>query len=95
MPKFIVETLQTFREVHIVEAETREDAEFIALNSDYNASYYLGSQILETKRYETIDHDRFREKDEYFWEGVKSINADGYLVYDTPVGCKITDEKLR
>jgi hypothetical protein len=94
MPKFIVETLQTFREVHIVEAENREDAEKIAQNSDYNASYFLGSQVLDTKPFTVDELLRYKDNDQYFWEGIKSVNADGFLVYTTEHGPRVTDEKI-
>ena len=94
MAHFIVETLQTFREVHVIEADSREDAEKIAENSDYNMSVFLGSQILTVKPYSDVAIEEYRAEDKYFWEGVKSVNADGYLVYTTSLGPQVTDEKI-
>lgn len=94
MAKFIVETLQTFREVHVIEADSREIAVKIAENSDYNMSVFLGSQILTVKPYSDVSVEDYRAEDEYFWDGVKSVNADGYLVYTTPHGPRVTDEKI-
>ena len=94
MAHFIVETLQTFREVHVIEANSREDAEKIAENSDYNMSVFLGSQILTVKPYSHVSIEEYRAEDKYFWEGVKSVNADGYLVYTTSHGPRVTDEKI-
>lgn len=94
MVKFIVETLQTFREVHVIEAESREMAEKIAENSDYNMSVFLGSQIITVKPYSEAAIEDYRADDEYFWDGVKSVNEDGFLVYTTPHGPRVTDEKI-
>lgn len=94
MAKFIVETLQSFREVHVIEAESREMAEKIAENSDYNMSVFLGSQILCVKPYSEQAVDQYQDEDEYFWDGVKSVNEDGYLVYTTSHGPRVTDEKI-
>ena len=94
MHKFIVETLVIFREVHVVEAENRENAEKIAQNSDYNMSVCLGPQILTVKPYSDAAVDDYKSEDKYFWDAVKSVNADGYLVYDSPYGSTVTDEKI-
>lgn len=82
--KYIVETFSTFREVHIVEAENQEVAEKIAGNSDYNMSKWLGQQIATIYPFSEEHIQRFREEDQYFWDGVKSVNADGYLCYTRP-----------
>lgn len=94
MPKFIVETLVNFREIHVVEADSRENAAKIAQNSDYNMSVCLGTQILTVKPYSEAAVDDYIVEDEYFWEGVKSANADGYLVYTTNNGSRVTNEKI-
>jgi hypothetical protein len=86
MSKFIVETITTFREVHVVEAENREIAEKIALNSDYNLSKHVGTQVAVV--YEHSDHDiqRLKKEDDYFWDGIKGVDADGDLMYQHPGG---------
>ncbi len=94
MPKFIVETVHSFREIHIVEADTRENAEIIAEKSDYNASYYLGHHTLDVKPFTVDEILRYKNNDVYFWDGVKSVNADGCLVYTTEHGPRVTDEKI-
>ena len=82
--KYIVETIQTFREIHVVEAESEEIAKEIAANSDYNMSKWLGQHIATVYPY-TEDHlERFKKEDEYFWEGVKSVDAEGFLCYTRP-----------
>lgn len=84
--KYIVETIQTFREVHVVEAENREIAEKIALDSDYNMSKHLGVHVATVYPHSDEHIERFKKEDEYFWEGVKGVDADGYLVYQRPGG---------
>lgn len=84
--KYIVETFQTFREIHVVEAENEEIAQKIALDSDYNMSKWLGVQV-STIYPHTEEHiERFRQEDQYFWNGVKSVDAEGYLTYKHPGG---------
>lgn len=84
--KYIVETFSTFREIHVVEAENQEIAEKIASNSDYNMSKWLGHQVATVYEYSDEHVARFRNEDQYFWDGVKSIDADGYLCYQRPGG---------
>jgi hypothetical protein len=86
MQKFIVETVVTFREVHFVEAENREFAEKIALNSDYNLSKHVGTQVTTTYDFTDQDLQRFRKEDEYLWEGLKKVDVDGTLMYRHPSG---------
>jgi hypothetical protein len=86
MPKFFVESIATFREVHIVEAENREIAEQIALNSDSNMSKHVGTQIVTVFEYCQHDLARYKSEDEYFWEGVKSVDEEGYIGYTHPNG---------
>lgn len=84
--KFIVETISTFREVHVVEAETREIAEKIAAAADYNMSKWLGQQVLTVYPHTDQDIERFRAEDEYFWDGVASVDAESFLTYKHPFG---------
>lgn len=84
--KFIVETISTFREVHVVEAETREIAEKIASAADYNMSKWLGQQVLTVYPHTDQHVERFRAEDEYFWDGVASVDAEGFLTYKHPFG---------
>jgi hypothetical protein len=86
MPKFFVESIVTFREVHMVEAENREIAEQIALNSDYNMSKHVGTQIATVFDYTDQDLERYKREDKYFWMGVKSVDAEGYVGYTHPNG---------
>ena len=85
MPKFIVETLQTFHECHIVEAENAEQAQKIAENSDYNASLHLGTTLVDVQKFSESKLKRWRERESYFFEGYAAIE-NGYLVYRKPDG---------
>ena len=78
--KFVVETVNTFYEVHLVEAENQKEAEKIARNSDYNASKWLGQQIANISKFKEKDLDRLKQIDSYFFDGYAGIE-DGYLRY--------------
>ena len=84
--KFIVETISTFSEIHIVEAENEEQAQFIAKNSDYNASKWLGQQIANVSVFKEEDMPRLKQLDSYFFEGYATTTEDGDLVYKRPDG---------
>jgi hypothetical protein len=84
--KYIVETIVTFREVHVVEAENEEIAKEIALNSDYNLSTCLGAQVATMYPYSEYDIERFCAEDKYFWKGIKGVDAEGFLTYTKPGG---------
>ena len=85
MPKFIVETLQTFHECHIVEAENAEQAQKIADNSDYNASLHLGTTLVDVQKFSESKLKRWKERESYFFDGY-AVVEDGYLVYRKPDG---------
>ena len=85
MPKFIVETLQTFHECHVVEAENEEQAQKIAENSDYNASLHLGSTLVDVQKFSESKLKRWRERESYFFEGYAAVE-NGQLVYRKPDG---------
>ena len=85
MPKFIVETLQTFHECHIVEAENEEQAKKIAENSDYNASLHLGSTLVDVQKFSESKLKRWRERESYFFDGYAAVE-NGLLVYRKPDG---------
>lgn len=90
--KYIVETIQTFREIHVVEAENEEIAKEIALNSDYNMSKHLGCHVATIYPYSEDHHERFCKEDEYFWEGVKGVDDEGFLTYQRPGGQPIRSD---
>ena len=85
MPKFIVETLQTFHECHVIEAENEEIAKKIAKQSDYNASIWLGTTIVDVRKHSEKKLKRWRERESYFFEGYAAVE-DGHLVYKKPDG---------
>lgn len=78
--RFVVETVNTFYEVHLIEAENEEEARFIVQNSDYNASKWLGQQVANISEFKESDLPRLKNVDSYFFEGVATIEDD-YLVY--------------
>jgi hypothetical protein len=79
--RFAVETVNTFYEVHIVHAKNEEEARFIAENSDYNASKWLGQQIANISECSDSDLVRFKKIDDYFFAGSAKVDEDGCLVY--------------
>jgi len=85
MPKFIVETLQTFHEVHVIEAENEEQAKKISEQSDYNASIYLGQTNVDVQKFSESKLKRWKERESYFFDGYAAIE-DGHLVYRKPDG---------
>lgn len=84
--KYIVEVFSNFREIHVVEAENEEIAKEIAQNSDYNMSKHIGTQVATIYPYLEEHVERFRKEDEYFWEGVKGVDDEGFLTYQRPGG---------
>jgi repressor of nif and glnA expression len=78
--KFVVETVNTFYEVHLVEAETVEEAEKIAANTDYNASKWLGQQVANVSEFKEEDLQRLKQIDSYFFDGYASAE-NGIIVY--------------
>ena len=84
--KFVVETVNTFYEIHLVEAENEEEAKFIVANSDYNASKWLGQQIANVSVFKEEDMPRLKQLDSYFFEGYATTTEDGDLVYKRPDG---------
>ncbi len=94
---FIVETVNTFTEVHIVEAENEEAAKKIAANSDYNASKWLGTQISNVYDYDERELPRLKQLDSYFFDGYACIDDEGYLYYrrmDGEVNGNVRREKI-
>ena len=85
MPKFIVENIQTFHEVHVIEAENEEQAKKISLESDYNASIFLGTVNADVQKFSEAKLKRWKERDTYFFDGFVSVD-DGKLVYHKPDG---------
>ena len=78
--KFVVETVNTFYEVHLVEAKNEEEAKFIVANSDYNASKWLGQQVANISEFDERDIPRLQSVDSYFFDGYATIE-DNKLLY--------------
>ncbi|MEY3696392.1 MAG: hypothetical protein RJA41_42 [Actinomycetota bacterium] len=78
--KYVVESVNTFYEIHLVEAENEEEAKFIAANSDYNASKWLGQQVANISEFDERDMPRLKNVDSYFFDGYATIE-DNKLLY--------------
>ncbi|MEY4383675.1 MAG: hypothetical protein RI995_1217 [Bacteroidota bacterium] len=81
MKKFIIETIQTFHETHVVEAENEEMARKIVEYSDYNSSQWLGQNILTVRDFSISEIERLLASDGYFFKGCASIDEEGMLYY--------------
>lgn len=78
---FAVESFSTFHEVHLVEAESEDEAKKIAQHSDYNASKWLGQQISTVVEYMPSEQERFSQLDTYFFDGYAYVDETGHLGY--------------
>jgi len=78
---YAVESISTFYEVHLVEAESEEQAKFIASHSDYNASKWLGQQFSTVTKFKERDKKRFDQIDSYFFDGYAYVDETGHLGY--------------
>lgn len=78
--KFVVETLNTFYESFIIEAENEEEAKRIACDCEYNTSKWLGQQYINSYECNPSDLERFKQLDPYFYEGYASVE-NGVLSY--------------
>lgn len=81
LKRFSIETINTFYEVHIVHAENEEQAKRIASEADYNASKWLGQQVVNTQICGDDDLTRFKKLDDYFFAGSATVDAEGNLFY--------------
>ena len=86
MPKFLVETLQTFHEVHVIEADDACMAKKIAEQSDYNASVWLGTTILEVTDYSEERIANWKKREQFWFDGYACADENGMLVYKRPDG---------
>ena len=81
MKKFIIETIQTFHETHVIEAENEEMARKIVEHSDYNSSEWLGQTILSVRKYSIGEVERLMDLDKYFFKGCAAVDEKGMLYY--------------
>lgn len=78
---YIVQTLVTFVEYHVVEAEDEKKAERIALESDYNTSIHLSTQTMDVQVMSNENLDHLKSKDQYFFDGYATVDDENYLTY--------------
>lgn len=81
--KYIVETLQVHRHVHVVEAEDEASALDIARHADDNWQEFLGELKVDINEFTEEQIAHFRKKD-FFWDGVSYRNEDGVISYEHP-----------
>ena len=83
--KYIVETLSTFRQVHVVEANSEDEALALAENADDNWQEHLG--VMKYSITECTEQTLAPYKEmKYFWDGVSSFDVDGNIKYVYPDG---------
>lgn len=83
MPKYIVESLSTFRHVHVIEAESKDKAFEIADKAEYNWEEYLGLLKIDVTEYSEERIKTFKDKP-YFWNGVSYVDENGQIEYKQP-----------
>jgi hypothetical protein len=94
MPKYIVEQISAFRNVHVVEAENEDEALAIAGQADDNWQEWLGSLKIDVTNYTDERISFFKDKD-YFWSGVSYKDADGYIGYIHPSGERVERKEIK
>lgn len=83
MKKYIVETISQFRHIHVVEAESEEQALSVANEADENWQEYLGTTKLDVQEFTEEHVKHFREK-QFWYDGVCYRNAAGEIDYKRP-----------
>jgi hypothetical protein len=81
--KYIVETIQLHRMVHVVEADNEEGALAIAKVADDNWQEYLGELKIDCNEFTEEQIAHFRKK-EFFWDGVSYLDSNGAVEYKRP-----------
>ena len=66
---FAVESIVTFFEITLVEAEDAEQAKKIAEHADYNISKHVSTNTVQTYEVKKRELDRFDKFDQYMWKG--------------------------
>jgi hypothetical protein len=85
MKKFVVESVCTFYEIHVVEAENETQATLVAEHADDNWQKFLGTTNIDINEYTDARIAYFKEKD-YFWDGCSYVDSDGFIAYRFPNG---------
>ena len=93
LKRFSVEMISSFYEVHIVHAKDEEEAKLIAASSDYNLSNWLGQNVINVREAKDKDIERFKEMDEYFFNGAARVDDDNYVIY-TDIEGKVVKETM-
>jgi hypothetical protein len=93
MPKYIVEQISTFRNVHVVEAENEDEAVAIAEQADDNWQEWLGYLKIDVTDYSDERISFFKDRD-YFWGGVAYKDADGFIGYIHPNGERVERKEI-
>lgn len=83
MKKYIVESISTFRSVHVVEAEDEQQAFVIASEADDNWQEWLGVTKLDVSEFTESRVEHFRQKD-FWWDGSAYLNEMGAIAYKHP-----------
>lgn len=84
--KFIVESLSTFYEIHVVEAENEDQAKQIAKETDWNMSQWLGDTFIDVRDCTESELERFHNRDKYFFKGYTTMDDKGDIYYMHPDG---------
>lgn len=84
--KFIVESISTFYEIHVVEAESEEQAKEIAKETDWNMSEWIGQTFIDVRDHTEEEIDRFQKRDKYFFKGYATMDENGNIYYMHPDG---------
>ena len=85
MPKYIVEQLSTFRNVHVIEAENEQEAIKISEHADDNWQDHLGVMKYSITEFTEQTLAPYKAM-KYFWDGVASLDADRNIKYVYPDG---------
>ena len=86
--RYIVETITTFRHVHVVDAEDEEQAFAIASVADDNWQEFLGVTKFDINEY-TEEQISVLKKKQYFWDGVAYSAENGTVGYLHPQGHRV------
>lgn len=86
MPKFIVETLSTFTQCYVIEAENELEAKIIASDSDSNGQKWLGEQTFDIQEYNESRIEQWKKIDPHFFDGSIKKDENGYVTYVRPDG---------
>lgn len=78
--KYIVETINITRMVHVVEAADEEAALSVARVADDNWQEYLGEVKVDINEY-SPERIAYFEKKNFFWSGTSYFDENGLVQY--------------